>query len=263
MLEPIGTAPCLFGPVGNEALDAGVYPNLGLSGKFLHGVEVFELAFAVSKDLCKRYAARAGGIASPAFDTPVEVSLTRRVPIACAGRPQQVLGKNADRARGCAEIASDARQPRVVGGYRWRRQLTWLESHLDAIDRAGAYAQFATRAMSLDNRVHEPGCTDDGVDRTRVHAKKTADTFVLADPCNRGGGFGRRRAFVFSQQILQSFESRFTARGTEVERRTIYDGLGVGTATGIAALCALSVWQQALDGIDELVAFRVVTTAEP
>ncbi len=139
--------------------------------------------------------------------------------------------------------------PGALHGGFGRRQA----DQVDAVHRAGGDAQLAARAFIGDHRVHQLGGADDGVHRAGLDAFGAADALGLANHRHLGrrGGQGQRQ-FGHLQQIGQGAKGRGATGWTLVDRLARGDAFGVRQAAGVAALAALRLRQQGVDGGDAL-----------
>jgi hypothetical protein len=129
--------------------------------------------------------------------------------------------------------------------------------HVDAFDRAGGQAQFATGALLGDDRVHLLGGADDGIDRAGLDAQRAADAGVLVDDRHLLRLFlGFQRLDFAAEQVGQALHAFHAARRAQVDVAFIAlgDGFGVGLAAGEAALAALRLRQDGFDLLDQRVA---------
>src|SRR5215472_10621336 len=100
--------------------------------------------------------------------------------------------------------------------------------------------------------MHLLPCSDYGVNRAWRQALHAADTAGFVDDCQQGGpldpvGGIQRQGLAFEQR-REGGDGRRAARRALVDRRkTVRDGLSVGSTTVKATACALRLWQQGVD----------------
>ncbi|MNL04014.1 hypothetical protein D3C87_1245720 [compost metagenome] len=134
--------------------------------------------------------------------------------------------------------------------YRGQRQ----RPHLDAIHRAGRYTEVATGAFVDDDRVHQFGCTDDGVHRARLDAFGATDALGLADVSDLRGSrtaTGVQLQHRHLQQVCQGRDGFAAARRALVDRLTAGDAFGIRLAPGVPALAALGLRQECVDALNQ------------
>ena len=97
---------------------------------------------------------------------------------------------------------------------------------------------------------------DNGINGTRVAAMGAADAKSFINDRNNatGPGLFDKRQDIFAQQAGEALNGFVTARRAEIDcNAELDDGRCVGPATRVATLRALSLWQQVIDLLDELV----------
>jgi hypothetical protein len=103
--------------------------------------------------------------------------------------------------------------------------------------------------------VHQLLCTNNGIDGTRAAAMGATDAKRFVNDRNNatGPGLFDKRQHFSAQQGREALNGIITARRTEIDCNAGFDNCrGVGSATWIATLCALGLWQQFIDLLDEL-----------
>ena len=131
---------------------------------------------------------------------------------------------------------------------------TGNRQQVDAIHRTGCDAQPATGALIFKHRVHAHAGADDGVHRTDGDAARAANTVSFADARNAWYGRCLRRHEDRSrQQLRQGARDRLAAWRTAICGCAVNYCNGVWPAAGLAALFTLSMRQQRMHAIDELI----------
>ena len=135
---------------------------------------------------------------------------------------------------------------------------TFSGNHVDAVNGTRLNAKIAASALINDHGVHELRCTENGIHRTRLYAFGAADALVLADVRNLGLSFDTVfgvQWFRFNvKQIGQRLNCVFTTWRTLVDGVTVGNRLGVGPASGVAALTTLGLGQYRINLVGERVA---------
>jgi hypothetical protein len=104
--------------------------------------------------------------------------------------------------------------------------------------------------------VHQLLRTNNGIDGTRATAVGAADakSFINDGNTASGSGLVHKRQYVFTQQAGETLNRILAARRAKVDCNVgLDDGRRVRPATRIATLRALSLRQQFIDLLDELV----------
>lgn len=147
-------------------------------------------------------------------------------------------------------------------------------AHMDTVDGARLKTEFAAGALAFDYRMHPFGGTQDGINRAGLEAQGTADTELFIDVGHHGYIFFFAHFFikgdrVAAQKVGQGLDTGFATRRTAVNLRLAGGNrLGIGAATGKAALAALGLGQDGIDLIDNrislhLEAYRGITQHQP
>src|SRR5690606_10072334 len=138
----------------------------------------------------------------------------------------------------------------------------FYRDHVDAVHRAGLYAEIAAGAFVCDHRVHLFCSAEDSAHRAGLNALGAPDTFVFA---NEGDFLNFRFHTMFfierrcrhCQQVGEGIDGALAAGRAFVDRVTTGDGLGVGAASGITALTTLSLREEVIDLVDDGIAFHL------
>ena len=133
--------------------------------------------------------------------------------------------------------------------------------HVNTLNRARCGAQFATRALECDDRVHQLRCAHDSVYRTGFDADRASDAAAFIDDSEPGRLFLTEfhiQGFELApEQIRQSSDTAFTAGWTLIDIRiTTGDCLRIRPATRIATLSALRLWKESVDLFDDWILLR-------
>lgn len=131
----------------------------------------------------------------------------------------------------------------------------WQWLHLDAIDRAGRQAQVTAGAFAGNDRVHQLGGADDGIDRAGLDALGATDAFGFANTGDLGRCAAaqrvRRKQWLLEQRCQRS-------DGFAATWRALVDGparcqfFGVGPTAIVAAFATLGLWQQGIDALNQI-----------
>ena len=124
----------------------------------------------------------------------------------------------------------------------------WIGSHwhLDAVNGAGWYAQFAAVATLRDDGVHEFGSADDGIYGAGLDAFGAADALVFDDVGDAQGLFNAvfwiERNDGAAGNVCELGDARCATWWTLVDGFVVKcDGVGVGCAAVKTALGALGL----------------------
>ena len=129
--------------------------------------------------------------------------------------------------------------------------------HHDAVHWARRHAQLAAGAQQLDHGMHVLARANDGVDRARLDALGATDAVGFDNHCDL-------RRFVLATRAVERFRSdveyvrQCTCSGVAAGWAAIDvnpacgQGFGVRATTGIAALAALRLRQDAVKTFDEI-----------
>ena len=123
-------------------------------------------------------------------------------------------------------------------------------SHFNTVGRARGDAQIAAGAEVGDDGVHGAGGADDGVHRAGLNARCSRCSWPrrYRPPYARlSGGFAAQRLRLDVEQLRQLQHHLFAARRAFVDHLAVGHRLGVGAATGVAALAALALRQDRVD----------------
>ena len=129
----------------------------------------------------------------------------------------------------------------------------------DAIDRTHGNAQFASRAVGCDHRVHELVGPQDGIRGAGLDAQGATDAPGLVDHGHGARGFhavlGAQRNNRPTRQCGQPFHARSAARWALVDASLARGhGLGVAGAVRVAATRALRLRQRGVYARCQIVA---------
>ena len=147
---------------------------------------------------------------------------------------------------------------RAIGTRPLSRRVTVMaaargcRTQLDAVDGAGRQAQFATRAVVRNYRVHSLGCTDNRIDGTGGQAACAADAALLVDPRNlvwlNAAARGIQRSRFTTEQSREGTYGVVPAWWAAIDvGLSVRDRSGIGPAGGIEAASALRLREQRID----------------
>ncbi len=130
-------------------------------------------------------------------------------------------------------------------------------NHRDAIDGAWRQAKLATGAAIAYHGVHPFRRSDDRIDWTRADAQRAADACRLIDASTRkwatGAKCGIERKRRNTEQLAESGDRGIAAGRTAIDwGGAIRDGLGIRSASLVAALLALCLRQQGFNSIHKI-----------
>ena len=159
-------------------------------------------------------------------------------------------------ARMIAALAADLQ---LFGGMgqaadNWHHR-GWQWMHVDAIDRAGRQAKVTAGTFAGDDRVHQLGGANDGVDRAGLDAFGTTDAFGFANVGDLGwcaSSLWVRRKQWHLQQHGQRGDGFATAWRALVDGLARSQAFGVGPTAIVAAFAALGLWQQGVDALNQV-----------
>lgn len=127
-------------------------------------------------------------------------------------------------------------------------------SHADAVNRARRKAKLATRALGLDDRVHQLLGSDDRIDRAGITAVHAADTQGLVNDGNRlpfGWRLGKRQD-VAAEEFGKASDRVVTTGRAQIDRHTVIDdSRGIRPTARETALRALCLRQFLIDLLDK------------
>ena len=111
--------------------------------------------------------------------------------------------------------------------------------------------------------MHGAGGADDGVHRAGLNALGAADAVGLVDighfTLRLGGGFAAQRLRLDVEQLRQFQHHLFATRRAFVDHLAVGHRLGVGAATGVAALAALALRQDRVDLLGDRILLHLKT----
>src|SRR5690606_12947924 len=130
--------------------------------------------------------------------------------------------------------------------------------HVDAVNRAGFYAEIAAGALAFNDGVHVFGGPENGIYRTGLDALGAANAFVFTNNRHSFGlfcaVFGIQWLGFNVQQVSQSLDGAFTAGRALVDGLAIGNCFSVGAAAGKSALPTLGLRKERIDLLNQRVA---------
>lgn len=223
--------------------------------------------FRLNKMINQQNIGWTGAIAEAAFDAPVQPQRLGSRGVLIRYGFQQSLGGQGDRT---AVITSSAVYAAVGlrihrGLMRNRRDplLNWCKRN--TVDGTCRNTEFTAGAGGLDDSMHLSGSTNNCIYWAGGQAECAAYAGSFIDYGDLLGRIERRRQNLIGREQISEFpEQRLATGGAEIGRGlTACQRFGVGVATRIPALCALSLRQEGIDGGNDIIVTIGIPVAYP